>query len=318
MEKTKYHYSKNTIELFFLSFILISLLTFSSCNFIKNSGKPENENLFESVKLPPLSDLKPNGNDTIYKINNLKKSIKSGPKTFIVQIDIDSDLPDFTVYSNILEKKKAFLNFMRPIIINENNKILKERECILRCLKKTYEGKKPEEKEIKKLKTLAKKYKTNISDFNNSNSFRDILLRVDIIPVELALAQAANESAWGTSYFSTKGNNMFGQWCFSKGCGIVPRNRANGATHEVAVFKDVSHSVSAYIKNLNTHNAYKKLRIERYKMRLAKEEPTGLALAIGLKNYSGIGTEYIKTLKSMIRVNGKYMGLGSREFVDEK
>ncbi|MCD4774284.1 MAG: glucosaminidase domain-containing protein, partial [Bacteroidales bacterium] len=295
------------------SFLIIA---FSSCNFFKKPVEPENKNLFESVKLPPLSDSKPNLNDTIPKINNLKKSIKSGPKTFIVQLDIDSDLPDFTVYSNIIEKKKAFFDFMRPIIINENNKVLKERELVLICLNKKNKGIEPEKIEIIKLKNLAKKYQIKISNDTNCNSFRDILLKVDIIPVELALAQAANESAWGTSYFSTKVNNLFGQWCLRKGCGIVPRNRPGNATHEIAVFDDVSHSVNAYIKNLNTHNAYKKLRLERYKMRLARKKPTGFALAIGLKNYSGIGTEYIKTLKSMIRVNEKYMGLEKEKLID--
>jgi len=306
MQEKKIKLFLNTIKLFLISFLIIM---FSSCNSTKKPIEQEHENLFESVKLPPLSNSESNLNDTISRNNSLFKSIKSGPKTFIVQIDIDSDLPDFKVYSDVLDKKKAFFDFMRPIIINENNKVLKERELILSCLNKKNKGINPDKHEINELTKLAKKYRIKVSKDNIYPPYRNILLKIDIIPVELALVQAANESAWGTSYFSTKGNNMFGQWCLRKGCGIVPRNRPNDATHEVAVFSDVSQSANAYIKNLNTHNAYTKFRIERYKMRLAKEEPTGLALAVGLKNYSGIGMEYVKTIKSMIRVNRKYMGL---------
>ncbi|MFM9673737.1 glucosaminidase domain-containing protein, partial [Streptomyces galilaeus] len=81
------------------------------------------------------------------------------------------------------------------------------------------------------------------------------LRRVDIIPKELALMQAANESAWGTSRFARIGLNFFGQWCYSQGCGMIPNRRNSGAAHEVAAFKSVRDAVSSYFKNINTHAA---------------------------------------------------------------
>jgi Bax protein len=138
------------------------------------------------------------------------------------------------------------------------------------------------------------------------------LIRIDKIPVSLALIQAAKESAWGTSYFARKGNNLFGHWCFEKGCGIVPRSRPPGANHEVRSFDDVSDSVSAYLLNLNSHPAYAKLRLARYRMRLAGKKPDARLMAAGLRRYSAVGEKYVETVREMIRGNREFLGTQSR------
>lgn len=293
-----------------LVILLIFILGFIACNIDKKANsQTEKENLIGKVELPELSDSIKVKSKITPKRKELVAPKKTEPIKSTVPKNISSNQPDFKSFTNIIEKKKAFFNFMRPFIIDENNKVIDERNYTLSCVKLLEESKELSENEIKKLENLAVKYRTKISDYTDVNSFKGILMRVDVIPVELALAQSSNESAWGTSYFSTKGNNMFGQWCFTKDCGIVPRQRAKGTTHEVAVFNDVGGSVYAYIKNLNSHPAYKQLRTVRYKMRQEGKTPTGHALAIGLQKYSGIGMEYVNTLRSMIRVNKKYMGL---------
>ena len=130
-----------------------------------------------------------------------------------------------------------------------------------------------------------------------------LLRRVDVVPPSLALAQAANESAWGTSRFARDGNNYFGQWCFEQGCGLVPKRRDEGRAHEVATFSSPVESVERYMANLNTHDAYRPLRERREQLRESEAPITGIQLAAGLEKYSERGEEYIAELRSMIRFN---------------
>ena len=137
-----------------------------------------------------------------------------------------------------------------------------------------------------------------------SDEMFDMLARrLDAIPPSLILAQAANESAWGTSRFARSGNNLFGQWCFSQGCGLVPENRVAGASHEVASFQSPYQSVRSYIQNLNRHPAYQTLRNTREQIRRRGSNVTGHALAQGLISYSERGAEYVEEIRSMIRYN---------------
>ncbi|MFQ3192663.1 MAG: Bax protein, partial [Paraglaciecola sp.] len=101
--------------------------------------------------------------------------------------------------------------------------------------------------------------------------------------------------------------NFFGLWCFKKGCGFVPRQRNDGAEHEVAKFRDLSHAVMTYIRNINRHYAYKELRVIRQELRQSDKPVTARALAVGLSSYSERGQEYIDELLSMLRVNKKHM-----------
>ena len=117
------------------------------------------------------------------------------------------------------------------------------------------------------------------------------------------MAQAANESAWGLSRFAQKGNNLFGQWCFKKGCGIVPGQRNAGANHEVRKFASINDSVASYMHNLNTGRAYKDLRKLRATLRSTNAAVDGHTLAKGLIKYSSRGKAYVKEIQSMIKTN---------------
>lgn len=148
--------------------------------------------------------------------------------------------------------------------------------------------------------TLAKQYKVS-GDINQAETWKTLKKRVDIIPPSLIIAQAANESAWGTSRFAKQGNNYFGQWCYTPGCGIVPLRRSPGRTHEVKKFASPEASISAYMKNLNTNHAYVKLRDLRYQQRQAKQNIDGLNLASGLVNYSERGQGYVNSIQHIIK-----------------
>ena len=125
---------------------------------------------------------------------------------------------------------------------------------------------------------------------------------MDIIPVSIALAQAANESGWGTSRFALEGNALFGQWTWSKK-GISPKNKDPDKTHKVLQFQVLKASVKAYKNNLNTHNAYKKFRETRAKIRQEGKKINGLDLIEYLKSYASIGDAYVKILRKIIISN---------------
>lgn len=213
-------------------------------------------------------------------------------------------LPDFAAFSDVKEKKHAFFDFIRPHIEAENKKILQQR-ATLEIARMMLEYNEPltvkQKSDIKKILT-SYKLPTTIDVLSLSQALR----RVDIIPKELALMQAANESAWGTSRFARIGLNFFGQWCYKKGCGMVPRRRADEAAHEVTAFKSVRAAVSSYFKNINTHAAYKDLRSIRADLRRQQKPIEATVLTQGLLSYSERREAYIEELNTMINQNRAY------------
>ncbi|MDQ6968045.1 MAG: glucosaminidase domain-containing protein [Mariprofundaceae bacterium] len=201
--------------------------------------------------------------------------------------------------SEVAEKhwgKQTFLKFMKPIIERENKRILQERQRLLAW-------KKNNNVEARNLELIARHYQVQWTGKADGRFWRAILDRVDEVPLELALMQAANESSWGNSRFARQGNNYFGQWCFTKGCGLVPLRRNAGATHEVRKFASVDLSVRAYMYNLNTLQSYKLLRNLRRSLRRRGKPLDAVFLAIGLKDYSERGMDYVHIIQGMIRSN---------------
>lgn len=208
-------------------------------------------------------------------------------------------LPDFSHIYNTQDKKQQFFSYLMPIVEQVNKEVQVERDNVSLLQRKSSFTK--QDKEY--LNKIAKKYRVKIKLSNRSTFFKQVLLKVDQIPPSLVLAQAANESAWGTSRFAVKGNNLFGQWCFSKGCGLVPERRDGNASHEVAKFSSVFNSVESYILNLNRHSQYKELRAIRFQLRDSNRPINGIQLANGLIGYSERGQEYVDEIQSMIRFN---------------
>jgi len=214
------------------------------------------------------------------------------------------DEPDFASFKDVKEKKKAFFGFMHPFVDMENAALLKDRERLIAFRKVPVKKLSSEDRAW--IKKMAKNYQT-ATPLVDAKAWDHLLRRVDAVPYPLVLAQSANESAWGTSRFARQGHNFFGQWCFTKGCGIVPSRRDEGSKHEVAVFKSAQHSVRAYLKNINTGRVYAGLRKIRAKQRAAGEPLDASTLAGGLLKYSARGKAYVKEIRSMIRTNKKLM-----------
>ena len=213
-------------------------------------------------------------------------------------------LPKFSEFTDVKEKKHAFFNFIKPHVEAENKKILQQR-ANLEIARMMIEHSEPlSKKQAGDIKKILKSY--GLPETLDTITLSQALRRVDIIPKEMALMQAANESAWGTSRFARIGLNFFGQWCYKKGCGMVPRRRNSEAEHEVAAFKSVRAAVSSYFKNINTHNAYKELRTIREDLRAQQKPILATKLTYGLMSYSERGEAYIEELNTMINQNRAY------------
>ena len=210
---------------------------------------------------------------------------------------LSKTLPDFSQYTDVKAKKTAFFDYMLPFVEQANNEILAERTLIAAIDFQT-----PTPKQQTQLTALMKKYRVT-DKIITTKTKQKLLEKVDIIAPSLALAQAANESSWGTSRFAQKAYNFYGQWCFTEGCGLVPKNRTAGMKHEVKTFKTPYDSVKGYMLNLNSHPYFKPLRDQRLLARQNNQLPTGLDLAKGLIRYSERKEAYIKEISAMIRSN---------------
>ena len=199
---------------------------------------------------------------------------------------------DLKTLGDTKTKRELFIKIVLPLILDENEKITDDRKKLFKILGKNFNT----VGERIWLKRRFKEYKIADQDLGK------LKMRMDIIPVSLALAQAANESGWGTSRFALEGNALFGQWTWSKK-GISPKNKDPNQSHKILQFQILKASVRAYKNNLNTHNAYKEFREVRAKLRQSETKITGLALTKYLKNYAAIGEKYTEIIEGIIKHN---------------
>ena len=189
-------------------------------------------------------------------------------------------------------KKETFIKIVLPLVVAENERILADRKK----LKRLYKKKNTTDLEKQWLRQKLLEYKVK------KGNMEELLLRMDIIPTSIALAQAAKESGWGTSRFALEGNALFGQWTWSDN-GIAPLDRESNKNHKILKFPILRASVKAYQNNLNTHKSYLKFRSKRSVLRNKNKDISGLELTDTLKNYAQTGSEYIKILNQIIRQN---------------
>ena len=200
-------------------------------------------------------------------------------------------LPDFSVYKDVQQKKQAFYEYLLPRILRANQQLLNDRSSLLSPFTA-----------LSELKRICFLYARDC-DVIDVDKKLQLLSRIDIIPPSLALAQAAMESGWGSSRFARQGFNLFGHWCFTKGCGLVPRYREKGSVHEVKIFASPLASVRAYFLNLNTHPRYRQLRQQRLLIRMQGHDVTGMDLVGFLGSYSQRGQDYIDEIEQMLIYN---------------
>ena len=278
-------------------------LTFNNKKIIKEKSEVDEEANLENV----FDDIDVFGSDednsntsrlsasTIEQLfEDTKYNLKSVKETKLVNIGNSIDhLPnEMKKIESVKKRKNLFIQIVLPLIIEENTKIRLDRKKLFAILNKNNNSKSDKEWLLKKFKQYGV----------NKNDLSTLKIRMDEIPVSLAIAQAAKETGWGTSRFAQEGNALFGQWTWS-GEGIKPAGADSDSKHKVAKFKVLKASVKAYQRNLNTHSGYKNFRKERAIQRDNQGKLNSLELVKHLDKYAETGVEYTKILKQIIQQN---------------
>ena len=303
------------MSFFFISPIILELAketSFTSTNFENNSKnslkkllkkkKIESENivdqsfLFEDIlifddKLTGSVRLSAATIEELFKSTNY--SLKDVRKNKLVKPISLTLLPkEIKKIENTKKRKDFFIQIILPLIIKENNNIRLDRKKLFGILIKSKNTK----TENFWLNSKFKQYGVLNKDLST------LKIRMDEVPVSMAIAQAAKETGWGTSRFAQEGNALFGQWTWS-GEGIKPSEADNDSTHKVMKFKVLQASVRAYQRNLNTHSSYKGFRTARAELRDEGKKLDSIILSEYLDKYAETGKEYVKVLQQIIKQN---------------
>ncbi len=210
--------------------------------------------------------------------------------------------PDFAAYPAGEARKAAFFDYLGPLVDEENARWMRERERLLALRAALIAG-----RPIGKRDRIWLEAQSALFGVDRHESLPDqisaLLLHVGRVPRSLALAQAAKESAWGTSRFATDGYNYFGQRCYDKGCGLIPESRGKGAKFEVRRFDSPRESVASYLMNINSHPEYEGFRAYRARQRAAGNPLRGIPAAEHLSQYSERRQAYVDEIQSLIHFN---------------
>jgi len=268
---------------------------------LNNKNLTENDEVDFKDLFTDVFEFNINENDTVRlsasTLNQLFKdenyNLKDIRKNKLVKpINIDILPSEIKSIESSKKRKELFIQIVLPLILEENKKIKIERKTLFSILNKNSNS----DEERNWLRSKFKQYGVVNSDLTT------LKIRMDEIPVSLAIAQAAKETGWGTSRFAQQGNALFGQWTYD-GDGIKPAGSDLGDTHKVMKFKILRASVRAYQRNLNTHRSYKKFRKVRAIQRDVYGSLNSLELTNYLDKYAETGTEYTKILKKIIEQN---------------
>jgi len=239
-----------------------------------------------------------------YNLDNVRNQQQPVPRL------IAADVPDGLKDMRVIERRKSlFFRTVLPMILIVNESIASKRSLLLELQaitrSETFEESDLDEDGTIWLIDMAKQYGIDMDaeDVTLQDAVDVLTLRVAPIPTSLAMAQAVEESAWGTSRFAREGNALFGQWVWSEDAGIVPEDQREGQAYAVRAFDSPLQSVLGYAKNLNTHWAYTSFREQRAALLDANEALDGWALAETLTRYSERGENYVKSLHAIMRVN---------------
>ena len=224
--------------------------------------------------------------DTDYNLQDVrkKKLVKPVALTLLPQ--------EIKMIENTKKRKEFFIQIVLPLIIKENSNIRIDRKNLFKIINKSNNT------NLEK-QWLGKKYKQYGVVPGDLSSLK---IRMDEIPVSLAIAQAAKETGWGTSRFAQEGNALFGQWTWS-GEGLKPKEAKEGEGHKVMKFNVLQASVRAYQRNLNTHSTYRDFRRARAELRDLGKPLDSLELSKYLNKYAETGNQYVEVLQKIIKQN---------------
>ena len=205
----------------------------------------------------------------------------------------------------VSEKKKVFLSILLPIALRGNELVLDERKLMKVAFLTN---------NIYKIEYFAKRYNVQnykILNFGSLTSLqlnrikKELLIKINKIPISMIIAQAIIESGWGSSRFAKEGNALFGEWTWQNNVGIKPKRNLN-AKFAVKSFVNLMESLNSYILNLNRHMAYKEMRVFRALTFKTGKNFTGYDSAAYLENYAEIGLAYVVKVTEMINSNKLY------------
>lgn len=257
-----------------------------------------------AVTPPRRPDIKRDPNDSVtalhdwfaelnYDLEHIRDGRAQVPPAYLASLP-----PDLGKVRETAKRKRLFFQAVLPLILRANQEILADRKRLWQLHADKRLGRKLAPADRLWLRVLADRYKVD------ADNLPALIRRVDVIPPSMALAQAAEESGWGTSRFARQGNAIFGQWTTSEGEGLVPLERDEDKDHKVRAFRKLIDSVQAYMLNLNTHRAYRELRRARATLRQSGLPIAGLSLSRFLHRYSERGDKYVDAIRAMIRGNG--------------
>ena len=224
--------------------------------------------------------------DTNYTLEDVRK------KKLVKPVALTLLPNEIKMIESTKKRKEFFIQIILPLILKENSNIRLDRKRLFSIINKSNNT------NLEK-KWLEKKYK----QYGIPSKDLSILkIRMDEIPISLAIAQAAKETGWGTSRFAQEGNALFGQWTWS-GEGLKPKESDKNEGHKVMKFNVLQASVRAYQRNLNTHRSYKEFRKARAKLRDQEKPLDSIVLAGYLNEYAETGNQYVEVLKKIIKQN---------------
>ena len=299
-----------TLRLGILMTVLLGLLfTNALCGSQETTKVLKQEGLLadrpvERIEFSSGSQLEQIINGLNYTPESWQTGIREVPRLYLTDIpprwrDKTSKEIDTTT------KKRVFFRLLGPLILHSNELIQAQRDKVQTIIAAIRKGEKIRQGDQTLLLEIAAAYQVadGETDFVDKTLQDELLRRVDILPPSLVLAQAAEESGWGTSRFAAQGNALFGMWTWGEE-GVMPLQQRSGlGNYKIAAYETPLHSVMAYMQNLNTHQAYSELRARRAELHKSGAKVTGWELAKTLTKYSERGQAYVDSLHSLMKVN---------------
>jgi len=280
---------------FFALFLpVVGMLAYIGWNLTKEHSLPDWE-----VTLAPVNASNTKILDGTFRKLDYHWPLAAGAEVPPIMVDpLPEDLGELKV---VKLKKSLFFRALLPTVLAENAKLNEQRRFMLALF--AHKELPPQGSEKRKWLDEQVVHHRVKGDIEDEATRAELARRLDEVPVALVLAQAANESAWGSSRFAREAKNLFGEWTYKEGEGLVPAARAEGESHAVRIFPTLRASVKSYMNNINSGRAYEELRVMREEMRNNQRPLDALKLAEGLVNYSERGEAYVEEIKKMIRSN---------------
>ncbi len=191
---------------------------------------------------------------------------------------------DWDEITDAERRKRLFIDTIAPIVRAENALIAAERAEVEAFLAADNAGRELSLRDQARRDVLARKYGGDYDDLE------ELLRRIDVTPVSLAVAQAAFTTGWGTSSAAREANALYGR---------RPEGDEGGPSH----FPDLAASVADYFEVLNSHRAFAAFRNARAGARATSALVTGAYLAPHVAPFAADGATFAASVREIIDAN---------------